>query len=130
MRASPEATHRRGRIGTDRGCSSESPPWHIPEQDEWCELCHANGRLNYCILLEIGYAIPIDKSLAAHSYKLSADQGLAAAQFNYGMILKNGYGIPIDRSRLTRMDGRNEQFICDTIIFLRALNPKPLSKKQ
>jgi TPR repeat protein len=50
------------------------------------------------VLIESGDGIPIDKSLAAHYFKLAADQGYAAAQTNYRTLLEDGDGIPIDRS--------------------------------
>jgi TPR repeat protein len=40
----------------------------------------------------------MDKSLAAHYYKLAADHGLAGAQYNYGFLLENGDGIPTDKT--------------------------------
>jgi TPR repeat protein len=40
----------------------------------------------------------MNKSLAAHYYKLSADQGFANAQFNYGVCLETGSGIEMNKS--------------------------------
>jgi TPR repeat protein len=40
----------------------------------------------------------MNKSLAAHYYKLSADQGNARAQFNYGFMLLHGDGISMNKS--------------------------------
>jgi TPR repeat protein len=40
----------------------------------------------------------MDKSLAAHYYKLSADHGHAIAQFNYAVLLEAGDGIAMDKS--------------------------------
>jgi TPR repeat protein len=49
-------------------------------------------------MLNNGDGILINKSLAAHYYRLSADQGIAVAQFNYGLMLNNGDGISINKS--------------------------------
>jgi TPR repeat protein len=40
----------------------------------------------------------MNKSLAAHNFQLSADQGNALAQFNYGVMLVNGEGIWMNKS--------------------------------
>jgi TPR repeat protein len=40
----------------------------------------------------------MDKSLAVHYYKLSADQGHPYAQFNYAVLLDTGDGIAMDKS--------------------------------
>jgi TPR repeat protein len=47
----------------------------------------------YDILFENGDGIPIDKSLAAHYFKLAADQGHPAAQYMYDLSLANGEDI-------------------------------------
>jgi hypothetical protein len=44
----------------------------------------------------------MDKSLAAHYYKLSADQGNAAAQCHYWFLLYTGDGIAMDKSLAVR----------------------------
>jgi TPR repeat protein len=54
--------------------------------------------VNYGVLLYDGNGISMNKSLAAHHYKLSADQGYAHAQFAYGVSLANGAGISINKS--------------------------------
>jgi TPR repeat protein len=38
------------------------------------------------------------KSMAAHYYKLAADQGRTMAQFNYAVLLANGDGTPMNES--------------------------------
>jgi TPR repeat protein len=40
----------------------------------------------------------MNKSLAAHYFKLAADQSHARAQFNYGIMLLCGQGISINKS--------------------------------
>jgi TPR repeat protein len=40
----------------------------------------------------------MDKSAAAHYFKLSADQGHADAQSFYGCCLSNGDGVSMDKS--------------------------------
>jgi TPR repeat protein len=40
----------------------------------------------------------MDKSLAAHYYKLPADQGHTIAQFNYAFLLEKGDRIAMDKS--------------------------------
>jgi TPR repeat protein len=40
----------------------------------------------------------MDKSLAAHYFKLSADQGNAYGQCNYGVCLRDGDGVVMDKS--------------------------------
>jgi TPR repeat protein len=43
--------------------------------------------------LENGRGVAKDLGLAAHFYKLSADQGNANAQLRYGFCLENGIGV-------------------------------------
>jgi TPR repeat protein len=45
-----------------------------------------------------GDGISMNQSLAAHYFKLSADQGEAKTQFEYGLILSCGEGISRDKS--------------------------------
>jgi TPR repeat protein len=49
-------------------------------------------------MLSHGEGISMNRSYAAHYYKLSADQGYAEAQFDYGMMLSHGEGISMNRS--------------------------------
>jgi TPR repeat protein len=49
-------------------------------------------------MLARGEGISMNKSLAVHYYKLSADQGFAAAQYNYGFMLARGEGISMNKS--------------------------------
>jgi TPR repeat protein len=42
----------------------------------------------------------MNKSLAAHYFKLSADQGFTQPQFHYGLLLALGDGYPMNRSLL------------------------------
>jgi TPR repeat protein len=49
-------------------------------------------------MLAYGDSISMDKSLTAHYYKLSADQGDAKAQFAYGLMLAEGDGIAMNKS--------------------------------
>jgi TPR repeat protein len=53
--------------------------------------------LNYGLLLAKGDGIPMNKSLATYYFKLSADQGIAEAQFNYGLSLARGDGIAMNK---------------------------------
>jgi TPR repeat protein len=43
-------------------------------------------------------SVEIGESLAAHYFKLSADQGNADAQYSYGIAFAIGQGIGIDKS--------------------------------
>jgi TPR repeat protein len=47
----------------------------------------AQAQFNYGLVLDHGDGIPTDKSLAAHYYKLAADQGLTGARINYEALL-------------------------------------------
>jgi TPR repeat protein len=47
----------------------------------------ANAQFHYAVRLADGDGIAMDKLLAAHYYKLSADQGHPDAQFSYGVLL-------------------------------------------
>jgi TPR repeat protein len=49
-------------------------------------------------MLHEGDGIPMNKSLAAHYFKLSADQGDPTSQFKYGVMLHEGDGIPMNKS--------------------------------
>jgi TPR repeat protein len=49
-------------------------------------------------LLAKGEGIAMNKSLAAHYFKLSADQGFAQAQLHYGLLLLTGEGITMNKS--------------------------------
>jgi hypothetical protein len=42
--------------------------------------------------------IPMNKSIEAHCFKLSADQGNALAQFNYEVLVTSGDGVPMNKS--------------------------------
>jgi TPR repeat protein len=53
---------------------------------------------NYGFLLRQGEGIPMDKSRAAHNFKLTTDQGYRIAQFHYGFLFMNGEGVPMDNS--------------------------------
>jgi TPR repeat protein len=56
-----------------------------------------SNRLLIVALYE-GCGIPLDKALAAYSFKLSADQGHTQAQANYAFILYHSDGIPVNKS--------------------------------
>jgi TPR repeat protein len=45
-----------------------------------------------------GGGIEMNKSFAAHYLKLSADQGVARAQFHYGVLLAISDGITTNKS--------------------------------
>jgi TPR repeat protein len=51
----------------------------------------------YGLILSEGRGIPMDKSLAVHYHKFSADQGHSLAQSRYAFMLDEGEGIAMDK---------------------------------
>jgi TPR repeat protein len=55
-------------------------------------------QFKYAVRLLHGDGIDMNKSLAAHYFKLLADQGDSSAQCNYGLMLLRGDGIDMNKS--------------------------------
>jgi hypothetical protein len=57
-----------------------------------------SSQFSYGLRLAEGNGIPPNPSLAAHYFKLAADQGHSRAQLHYGIFLSEGRGIPMNHS--------------------------------
>lgn len=48
---------------------------------------------HYCLCLEHGNGVKVDKKKAAEYYKKSSEKGLTIAMSNYARCLENGHGV-------------------------------------
>jgi TPR repeat protein len=56
------------------------------------------SQFNYALHLDSGDNVPIDKSFAAHCYKLMINQGNVNVQYNYAIFRSTGNSISINIS--------------------------------